>query len=293
MESISIINLNEFQTPKSLDGFYVNSLKEHIRENKSLITKPHKHNSFLYILFTKGFGKHEIDFSIYDVKPGNCFMIAPGQTHHWTLSDDCDGFIFTHTSDFYDLYFSHNRIRQFPFFQSVQNEPMVVFSENESNEIISLMKQLLAEYKSESLFRLPKIMAFTDLVYIETSRVYLSKRNSDTFSSTLYFQKFRQLEDLVDTYFLIQKSAAFYADKMNVSAKHLNRIVKTISGKTTSDIIIDRTLLESKRKIIHAKQSLTQIAEELGFTDYAYFSRLFKNKTGQSPSDFQKSYQSL
>lgn len=293
MDSISIINLQEFQDKQSLEGFYINTLKNHIDENKSLITKPHKHNSYLFIIFTKGNGKHEIDFSVFEVKSGSCFMIAPGQTHHWTLSDDCDGFIFTHTAEFYNLYFSHNRIRQFPFFQSVQNNPMICFSEKETIEIVNLSQQMLTEYNNKSAFQLQKIMALTDLAYIATSKTYLAKTEIETVDSTLYLQKFRQLEELVEMHFRSEKSAAFYAGKMNISPKHLNRIAKTVSGKTTSDIIIERTLLEAKRRIIHAKQSLTQISDELGFGDYAYFSRLFKIKIGQTPTQFQKSYQSL
>ena len=82
MEMISILDITQFELDKSQKDFFVNKLPVHIFENQSKITKPHKHNSYLTILFTKGSGRHEIDFNSYEIKPGAVFLLAPGQTHH-------------------------------------------------------------------------------------------------------------------------------------------------------------------------------------------------------------------
>ena len=78
---------------------------------------------------------------------------------------------------------------------------------------------------------------------------------------------------------------------MNITPKHLNRITQNIIGKTTSEVILDRILLEAKRVILHTGKSFSEIAIGLGYEDYAYFSRLFKQKTGLTPSQFLKTYQ--
>jgi YesN/AraC family two-component response regulator len=54
---------------------------------------------------------------------------------------------------------------------------------------------------------------------------------------------------------------------------------------------MERVILESKRLIVHTKNSLFQISEILGYKDYAYFSKIFKLKTGFTPLEFKKSYQ--
>ena len=72
---INILDISQFQNHESEKDFYVNNLCDHIRANKTKITKPHKHNSYLCVLFTKGSGTHEIDFNSYEVKPGNLFVL--------------------------------------------------------------------------------------------------------------------------------------------------------------------------------------------------------------------------
>jgi len=56
-------------------------------------------------------------------------------------------------------------------------------------------------------------------------------------------------------------------------------------------LITERVLLESKRLIVHSDNSLSAIAEILGYEDYAYFSKVFKAKTNMTPLEFKKSYQ--
>ena len=288
---INILDISQLQNQESESNFYVNNVREHIRQNKSKITKPHKHNSYLCILFTKGIGTHEIDFNTYEVKPGNLFVISPGKTHHWELSDDVDGFIFTHTKDAYDLYYSHNRIANFPFFQSVQNSPLIELEHNQTTEIVSLFESMLSEYQNQKMLKYQVLVSFSDIMYAKLSRIYLKDETQHIVNQSVYSQKFNELEKLIEKHFLTEKSPSKYASMMNISPKHLNRITQSVIGKTTSEVILDRILLEAKRSMLHTSKSFSEIAIGLGYEDYAYFSRLFKQKTGLTPSQFLKTYQ--
>ena len=288
---INILDISQLQNQETESNFYVNNLREHIRHNKSKITKPHKHNSYLCILFTKGIGTHEIDFNTYEVKPGNLFVISPGKTHHWELSDDVDGFIFTHTKDAYDLYYSHNRIVNFPFFQSVQNSPLIELEANQVTEIVSLFESMLSEYQKKNILKHQVLVSYSDILYAKLSRIYLKDETEHIVNHSLYSQKFNELEKLIERHFLTEKSPSNYASMMSITPKHLNRITQSVIGKTTSEVILDRILLEAKRIMLHTSKSFSEIAIGLGYDDYAYFSRLFKQKTGLTPSQFLKTYQ--
>ncbi|MBL4658385.1 MAG: helix-turn-helix domain-containing protein [Flavobacteriales bacterium] len=86
-----------------------------------------------------------------------------------------------------------------------------------------------------------------------------------------------------------------YADLLSTTSEHLNGETKKVRGKTASDLISDRIILEAKRLLMYSEFSNKEIAYFLNYEDPSYFSRFFKNKIGISPSEFrdnlQKKYQ--
>jgi AraC family transcriptional activator of pobA len=290
MEMISILDITQFELDKSQKDFFVNQLPAHIFENQSKITKPHKHNSYLAILFTKGSGRHEIDFNSYEIKPGSLFLLAPGQTHHWELSEDIDGYLFSHTTNFYDLHYSHNRMQQFPFFYSIQNTPFLALEENNILLIEKLFQRLFEEYLNKKALQHQLILSYIDIIYIEIARLYLNNNSQKIIKANSYSQKLQQFQSLVEQNYSNEKSPSKYAEWLNISPKHLNRITKSVMNKTASEVITDRIILEAKRRVLHTKNNFSEVAFSLGYDDYAYFSKLFKKSSGLTPTAFLKNY---
>ena len=83
------------------------------------------------------------------------------------------------------------------------------------------------------------------------------------------------------------RNTDFYAGKLGISSKRLNQILKEKLDKTGMQLIHDRIVMEAKRQIIHSENTIKEIAYDLGFKDRPYFSRFFKQHTGQSPEQFQ------
>jgi AraC family transcriptional activator of pobA len=282
---IPVFDIDAFGQKMAIDGFYCNSLKEHLQKHHFIFI-PHKHDFYLTVLFTKGKGTHEVDFIIYDIKPGSVFFLSPGQMHNWNLSEDTDGFIFFHSKDFYDLVFNNRNIRDLPFFNSIYNSPVLYLDKHGLGNTALQFKEVLREYRTGSeLYKRERICSLIDLAYIDLARIYLPKKTQDV-KNLGYIDKLRKLEDLVNVHFKIIKSSSVYAEKLNMTRKHLNRICRTCLNKTTSDIITDRIILEAKRMLMQPQFSVSRMAEELDFDDLSYFSRLFKKKTGATPLQF-------
>ena len=100
----------------------------------------------------------------------------------------------------------------------------------------------------------------------------------------------RQFEELVEENFKEMKFAKDYASKLNISEKHLNRIVKNCLNKTSSSLIQERVILEAKRMLMHSELNVTEISVALGFNESSYFIRFFKKKTGVTPMGFLNLY---
>lgn len=289
MEKIAILDIHQFDRSQQ-PGFYANTVPAHLRENHHAISAPHKHNFYLTVLFTAGTGFHEIDFERFEVRRGSIFFLNPGQTHHWELSEDIDGWIFFHPESFYSLNFSQNTLQDYPFFYSVLNSPHLLLSEAETVDMATRMATIFDEYQHGRPWRTRKIINLVDGLYIDLARTYLAASPETVHHAHMYSEKLRQLETLIDRLYRTEKSPAAYAAKMNISPKHLNRIVQQTVGKTTTQLITERTLLEAKRLLSHGGMNLSEIALSLGYDEYAYFSRLFRKHTSQTPSEFRAAY---
>lgn len=84
------------------------------------------------------------------------------------------------------------------------------------------------------------------------------------------------------------RSASDFAGQLNVHVNHLNRAVKETTGKTTTDLISERLLQESKILLKHSNWNIAEIAFSLEFKESTHFSNFFKKNTKISPTQFRK-----
>lgn len=285
----TVLNIDQFKNSKVLKDVYVNTFSQHINLNQDLINKPHSHNFYLCVLFTEGTGTHEIDFNSYSINPGKVFFLKPGQTHFWKFDTEPKGFIFFHSQEFYEMTFVNHRLNNFPFFYSYQNPPVILLKSNH-HDFQKKFKYLYQEYVDSEIFRNLKIVNIINDIYIDLTREYTSDFDLSNNSHSSYLHILENFEHLLDQFYDKQKLPKFYADKLNISTKHLNRVVKETINKTTNQMISDRVILEAKRLIVHSNSSLSNISETLEFSDYAYFSKYFKSRTGITPMNFKKKY---
>ncbi|WP_276166617.1 AraC family transcriptional regulator [Zobellia alginiliquefaciens] len=290
MKIVPVLHIEQFEPDSSSVEFYSNNLAAHLEKNKGIVHKPHKHDFFLCVLFLEGSGIHEIDFSSYPIKKGSLFFLKPGQTHSWKFNSPVEGYIFFHTQPFFELSVSDVKLHQFPFYYTYKNPPNLSLNETQLQKIEVCFKEINEEYEHHSVYKKQKLASLVNLTYIDLSRMYAElDKTVDSVSST-YIKILSDLEKAIETFYRTEKKAHFYADTLHITTKHLNRVTKTTLGKTTSDLITERIILEAKRLIVHSKSSLAHVSEVLGYEDYAYFSRVFKTKTKMTPMEFKGLY---
>ncbi|CAN7748987.1 helix-turn-helix domain-containing protein [Rhizobium sp. LjRoot258] len=74
-----------------------------------------------------------------------------------------------------------------------------------------------------------------------------------------------------------------YASALGVTADRLNSAIRRATGRTPLDLIHSRLISEASTMLDGSGLQIAAVAEALGFTDPAYFSRFFKRLTGVSP----------
>lgn len=68
---------------------------------------------------------------------------------------------------------------------------------------------------------------------------------------------------------------------------YCDTVFKRETGKSIIDYLLDKRIEEAKKLLLEGMLNLRQISEVVGFGDYNYFSRVFKKRTGYSPTSYR------
>ncbi|MDP9077060.1 MAG: helix-turn-helix domain-containing protein [Bacteroidota bacterium] len=79
-----------------------------------------------------------------------------------------------------------------------------------------------------------------------------------------------------------------FADALSVHVNHLNRCLKEITGKTTSQLIADRIILEAGVLLYGSKWNVCEIGYCFGFEEGPHFINFFKKNVKMSPSAYRR-----
>lgn len=82
-------------------------------------------------------------------------------------------------------------------------------------------------------------------------------------------------------------SVAYCAVQLNLSASYFGDLIKKETGKTAQEYIQAKVIDVAKEKVFDQSKSVSEIAYELGFKYPQHFTRLFKQKVGQSPNEYR------
>jgi len=249
---------------------------------------PHRHDFFEVLYLSKGSGFHIIDGNKYEIQPPCVFFMSPGQAHKIEFSNDIEGYIFIFTSEFYLInQTNQNRLIEFPFFFTIrqENRPLMLESKQDVQFLETLFKKGIAEIEKREKFSVDLLRSVLDLVLTSCAVLYKPDENLlPKGKGNIVVKKFLQL---VEENYQNNLTVNEYADKLSITPNHLTQTVNQLTGKTSSQIIKAKQVLEIKRLLVHTNLSVTEIAGQLNFPDQSYFSKFFKREAGLSPLQYR------
>ena len=84
-------------------------------------------------------------------------------------------------------------------------------------------------------------------------------------------------------------SVAWCAGELALSPNYFGDVVKKETGKTAQEYIQAKVIDVAKEKMLEPGKSVGQVAYELGFKYPQHFTRMFREKVGQSPNEYRSS----
>lgn len=278
-KNIPIISLNEF-TNQQTSVFHFAAAED----NNALYQKiPHRRDDhFLFILQKKGNSKIVVDFKEITLTENSIICILPGQVHYVTFVDSgtqaslliVDSKLISKKSIgiFEESYF---------VYLSVKVNSTTSHFLNSCIELVEASEKLSTS--SEVIYSL------TNTCVCLFAHAYEQIKGSETAISRKHIIT-KQFKGLLLQHFRTHKSAARYANELNISSTYLNEAVKLTTGLTVSYWIQQMILTEAKRLLYATDNTVKEIAYELGYDDHAYFNRYFSNLEKMTPLQFRVSY---
>ncbi len=285
-EHIPVYSLHNFSSPeRNSQQFQV----EVFDANRHFTVKyPHRHDFFEVLYLSKGSGFHIIDGNKYEIKPPCVFFMSPGQAHKIDVSNDIEGCIFIFTSDFYLLNLNNqNRLIEFPFFFTLQqdNPPLLLDQKTDVLFLENLFYKGISEIDKKKGYSVEMLRSILDLILTFCSTLYkVDEKPTIKGKGHILVKKFFQL---VEENYLQNLSINEYAYKLAITPNHLTQTVNQLTGKTSSQIIRAKQILEIKRLLVHTNLGVAEIAHRVNFPDQSYFAKFFKRETGVSPLQYR------
>ncbi|MBW3524354.1 AraC family transcriptional regulator [Chryseobacterium sp. NKUCC03_KSP] len=273
------IPLNTFPDVESKGIIIERSSVEDLELDK--IRKAHRDNYHLFFILEQGSGIFEVDFRQYTIVSPSIIYIQPYQVHRGiSFKEGFFTVILINDENLNTEYLDLLKTIAPADPLQLQNENFDVLSDT-----IAICLKIYKDFERKLYYPILKNSCNALIGLIISNFLGDSAQINSPNRSQVIMSNFKSL---LENQFLIEKNPKFYAEQLNITTSYLNECAKKATGETLSYHIQQRIILEAKRLLFHSSKSVKEIAYQLGYEDYSYFSRLFIKATGMTALTFRK-----
>ncbi|MCC3217966.1 helix-turn-helix domain-containing protein [Chryseobacterium sp. X308] len=259
------------------------------REYCSPLT-PYSRRDYYKISLIIGKGKlHYADKWIKVDRPALLFS-NPIIPYSWEADDeDQKGWFCLFTDQFLHNGSRMGNLQDSPLFK-IGGTPVFFVNEEQQKILAEIYTKMMTEIQSDYIHKYDMLRAYLHLMIHETMRMQPAEsfepyQNASQRVASLFMELLeRQFPIDSPEAFLKLKTPNDYARSLSIHVNSLNRSVKEITGKTTSQQITARIIQEANALLKHTDWNIAEIAYGLGFEEPAYFTNYFKKQTGITPN---------
>ena len=228
-------------------------------------------NEYQMIYITRGSGMFETSGRALAVQPGSILIVFPGVRHHYK-------------PDFAVGWTEYWVGFRGSYVDTLRNEGFISpdrpqYAIGLQNSVLTTFTQIFEEVQTQKPLYQPKVCAYILTLIAEVLSFDRQQSQHSHFEQLVERAKFVMAENIYGDINLNH-----IADILSVSTSHLNEVFKSYTSMTPYQYYIHIKILRAKELLDRGELSIKEVAFRLGFKDPYYFSRLFKSKTGISPS---------
>jgi len=234
---------------------------------------------------------HYADKSI-DTDGTTLIFFNPQVPYTWEhISGEITGYFCIFTAGFFTEKFKGS-LNELPMY-AIGGKPAYLLTAPQEEAISGLFDKMLTEIASNYTFKYDLLRGYlNELLHLalktQPSEELYDHPNANTRITAIFHELLeRQFPVETPVQRFSMRSAGDFASSLSVHVNHLNRAIKSTTGKTTTSIIAERIIAEAKALLKHTDWNIAEISYSLGFEEAAHFNNFFKKITLQTPTSYR------
>jgi len=246
---------------------------------------PSKHSCHTLIFISSGKHTMKLGYQEYVTTDNEIIMIPAGQIFSLdNVNNIHKGYICQfHPDILIRKYGSRELLNDFDFLK-ISGNPKITLTSKDVIAVTNILERLRKEYSETEIADLNIVQSYLITLFYEMNKNAV-KTSKGISASEMITSKFKEL---IHENIKTQHQVNYYSSQLRVTPNHLNKCVKTVTGKSAVKWIDENILLEAKYLLFQTTLSVGEIATQVGFDDQSYFSRFFKKAEGISPIRYRK-----
>ena len=239
---------------------------------------PHRHARLHQVLLiANGGGWATLDGKTQALPTGSLVNVPPEHVHSFRFEKDTRGWVTTLADELLDeLLVGGGTLR------SELDQACVLSADT---FVTQTVHQIWLEFSAQEKARALVLRGLSGVLLGWVARQLAQSTLADAkFNDSELVQRFKEL---IELNFKAHWTVSQYAKALSISPTHLSRLTRAANGSSALRLIEARLMREARRNLAYTNLSISSIAYTLGFTDPAYFSRVFTRDAGISPKAFR------
>jgi len=256
-------------------------------------TMPYNRRLYYKISLIKGRNKAEYADKVIEIPDSALLFATPRIPYRWVPQDnDQSGMFCIFTGDFLSKNNMGVNLDELPIFQPGQL-PIFQLNKEDTEELDHIFRKMMKELSGDYVYKYDLLRTLVlELIHYGQKLQPLSSFNAtqsaaDRISALFLELLERQFPIEAAHQRLTLRTAKDYAGRLAVHVNHLNKVLKEMTGLTTTALIGNRIVQEAKILLKQTDWTISEISYILGFDDLAHFSNFFKRKTAFTPVAFR------
>jgi AraC family transcriptional activator of pobA len=254
---------------------------------------PYSRRAYYKISWIRGKSRAEYADKVIDIQENALLFATPKIPYHWLPENSNQtGMFCIFTADFLTPGKAGVLLDELPIFQPGQL-PVFQLSEQEVKEIEYIFRKMHKELGADYQYKYDLLRNLVlELIHygqkLQPMSALSATQNASQRISSLFIELLeRQFPRESPHQKLGLRTAKDYADRLAVHVNHLNKVLKEVTGSTTTEIIRNRMIQEAKILLKQTHWTVGEIGYALGYEDPAHFSKYFKKQTTLTPVAFR------